>query len=241
MMMILCVTVTASLLLTQHVSVGLPLLEEELSRPAALQWEGESLAMLDAMSQLMTGEAEFDRDFLSSLSSCMDRISPELRAVSDGAWWGMKEYHATNGAGNDTWGSCLDTGHCHKYHEQNLTVQEYHNISIYEPCNYASNVAYYHVVTSICDYSDWSLSSPYQLAMAQSFTALTVGSAFWHGSHTLLGNIADNRFIDVVGRPGTCGDVGTNIKGCYLSPGQLHCSPGQSGESGRVQSGAGPE
>ena len=28
--------------------------------------------------------------------------------------------------------------------------------------------------------------------------ALTVGSAFWHGSHTLLGNIADNRFIDVV-------------------------------------------
>ena len=61
-----------------------------------------------------------------------------------------------------------------------------------------SNVAYYHVVTSICDYQDWSLSSPYQLAMAQSFTALTVGSAFWHGSHTLLGNIADNRFIDVV-------------------------------------------
>ena len=25
-----------------------------------------------------------------------------------------------------------------------------------------------------------------------------MGSAFWHGSHTLLGNIADNRFIDVV-------------------------------------------
>ena len=59
-------------------------------------------------------------------------------------------------------------------------------------------MAYYHVVTSICDYQDWSLSSPYQLAMAQSFTALTVGSAFWHGSHTLLGNIADNRFIDVI-------------------------------------------
>ena len=28
--------------------------------------------------------------------------------------------------------------------------------------------------------------------------ALTVESAFWHGNHTLLGNIADNRFIDVV-------------------------------------------
>ena len=194
---ILCLTV--SIFLTQTMCVGLPLLEEEISRLVDVQWEGESLAMLDAMSNLMTGEAEFDRQFLSSLTSCMERLSPELLAVSDGAWRGMVEYHAIDGAGNDTWGSCIDTGHCHKYHEQNLTVQEYHSIGIYEPCNYASNVAYYHVVTSICDYQDWSLSSSYQLAMAQSFTALTVGSAFWHGSHTLLGNIADNRFIDVVG------------------------------------------
>merc|ERR1719209_2901540 len=38
----------------------------------------------------------------------------------------------------------------------------------------------------------------YTVAMGQAFTSLTVGSAFWHGSHTLLGNIADNRFIEVV-------------------------------------------
>ena len=227
-----------SVILTQ--SVGLPVLEEEMSRSLGVQWEGEgdSLAMLDAMSHLMTGQAEFDREFLSSLTSCMERISPELLAVSDGAWRGLVEYHDTDGRGNDTWGSCLDTGHCHKYHEQNLTVQDYHNIGLYEPCNYASNVAYYHVVTSICDYQDWSLPSPYQLAMAQSFTALTVGSAFWHGSHTLLGNIADNRFIDVVGRT-----VGRGGQLCRfdISPGQLHRSPSQSGESGGVQPGAGPE
>ena len=30
--------------------------------------------------------------------------------------------------GNDTWGSCLGNGHCHEYHEQNLTVQDYHSI-----------------------------------------------------------------------------------------------------------------
>ena len=29
-------------------------------------------------------------------------------------------------------------------------LQDFHNITIYEPCNYASNVAYYHVVTQIC-------------------------------------------------------------------------------------------
>merc|ERR1711971_415681 len=161
---------------------------------------GETTAMLDAMVQLMLGTpGEFDRDFLDSLTACMETLDPALRLVSDGAWRGMIAYHDTDGAGsNDTWGSCLGTGHCHEYHEQNLTTQEYHNIGIYEPCNYASNTAYYHVVTSICLYEEWAVSAEYQVAMAQAFTALTVGSAFWHGSHTLLGNIADNRFIDVV-------------------------------------------
>ena len=41
---------------------------------------------------------------------------------------------------------------------------------IYEPCNYVSNFAYYHVVTSICDHGGWSLDTTYQLAMAQAFT-----------------------------------------------------------------------
>lgn len=165
-----------------------------------VQMEGETVSMLDAMMQLMLGQtnSKFDRDFLSELSTCMESLSPELVEVSNGAWLGMVSYHHTDGQGNDTWGSCLGNGHCHQYHEQNLTVQNYHNIGIYEPCNYASNVAYYHVVTSICKYQDWSISPDYTLAMAQAFTALTVGSAFWHGSHTLLGNIADNRFIDVV-------------------------------------------
>ena len=189
---------TLSIILTLSLTRGLPVLEDEVARSLGVQWEGESLTMLDSMTRMMTGDGEFDRSFLASLSECLVRISPDLQAVSDGAWRGLVEYHDTDGVGNDTWGSCLDTGHCHKYHEQNLTEQEYHNIGIFEPCNYASNVAYYHVVTSICSYQDWSLPSPYTLAMAQSFTALTVGSAFWHGSHTLLGNIADNRFIDVV-------------------------------------------
>jgi len=163
-----------------------------------LQLEGETVDMLDAMMQLMEGGGEFNREYLDKLSLCMDSISPDLWAVSNGAWRGMVEYHDMDGVGEDAWGSCLDTGHCHKYHEQNLTVQEYHSIGIYEPCNYASNLAYYHVVTMICDNTDWSLPREYTDAMAQAFTSLTVGSAFWHGSHTLLGNIADNRFIDVV-------------------------------------------
>jgi len=161
--------------------------------------DDETVRMLDAVVQLMQGSTgEFDRSYLSKLSSCMDSLSPDLWQVSDGAWAGMVSYHDSNGTGNDTWGSCLGNGHCHEYHEQNFTVQEYHGIGIYEPCNYASNLAYYHVVTSICDNTQWNIDDSYKLAMAQAFTSLTVGSAFWHGSHTLLGNIADNRFIEVV-------------------------------------------
>merc|ERR1740131_859029 len=161
--------------------------------------EGETVNMLDASVQLMQGLAgQFDREYLGRLSTCMDSLNPNLWAVSDGAWTGMVAYHDNNGTENDTWGSCLGTGHCHQYHEQNLTIQDYHSVGIYEPCNYASNFAYYHVVTMICDHTGWNIDPSYTVAMGQAFTSLTVGSAFWHGSHTLLGNIADNRFIDVV-------------------------------------------
>merc|ERR1719348_1866237 len=154
--------------------------------------------MLDAIVQLMEGGNQFDREYLAKLEGCMAQIDPDLWQVSEGAWIGLVRYHDENGTNSDSWGSCLGEGHCHQYHEQNLTFQDYHNIGIYEPCNYASNLAYYHVVTMICDNTEWSLPREYTTAMAQAFTSLTVGSAFWHGSHTLLGNIADNRFIDVV-------------------------------------------
>jgi hypothetical protein len=35
-------------------------------------------------------------------------------------------------------------------------------------------------------------------SMCSGFASLAMGSSFWHGSHTILGNLADNRFIDVL-------------------------------------------
>jgi len=174
--------------------------EEERQEPVRqFQDEaGETVAMLDGIMQIMEGGGQFDREYLAKLEGCMAQLDPDLWQVNEGAWIGLVQYHDENGTNSDTWGSCLGTGHCHEYHEQNLTYQNFHNIGIYEPCNYASNLAYYHVVTMICDHTEWTLPKDYQVAMAQAFTSLTVGSAFWHSSHTLLGNIADNRFIDVV-------------------------------------------
>ena len=35
-------------------------------------------------------------------------------------------------------------------------------------------------------------------ALGQVFSSLAMGSAFWHGSHTYAGNVADNRVIEVL-------------------------------------------
>lgn len=69
---------------------------------------------------------------------------------------------------------------------------------IYEPCNYVSNVAYYHSATRVCDYPDWSSDTLHQVALKRSFATLAMGSAFWHGSHTQVGNSFDNNLIAVI-------------------------------------------
>jgi len=156
--------------------------------------------MLDAMEQLLTGStAGFDEEYFLELMECMALYDIDLPKAQDAAWAGMIEYSDSNGTPQDEWGGCLDTGHCHKYHEQNATTQNFHNMTIYEPCNYASNVAYYHVVTQICKHKDlWNMPQDYVKAILQGFATLAMGSSFWHGSHTYLGNVADNRFIDVI-------------------------------------------
>lgn len=71
-------------------------------------------------------------------------------------------------------------------------------VLIMAPCNYVSNVAYYRVMTQICEHDSWNMPDSSVGALVQGFAALSFGSAFWHGSHTYLGNVADNRFIDVI-------------------------------------------
>lgn len=66
--------------------------------------EVETVAMLDAMMQLMLGPGagEFDRGYLAQLAQCMDTLDPELASTSDGAWRGIITYHDTDGAGRRT-------------------------------------------------------------------------------------------------------------------------------------------
>jgi hypothetical protein len=106
----------------------------------------------------------------------------------------------------DHWGECAPTSdgsnpRCDvvgTYKESMSEVFNDEGMIIYEPCNYASNIAYYHSATRICDYPNWSISQEYRSALKRGFSGLAMGSAFWHGSHTYLGNSYDNNMIAII-------------------------------------------
>jgi len=105
----------------------------------------------------------------------------------------MIQYFETNGQPGDEWLTEK------KWHEKNVTNQEFHNMTIYEPCNYASNVAYYHVATQICQHKDlFDMPPDYVKGLVQGFVTLAMGSAFFHASETQLGSSMDTHMIDVV-------------------------------------------
>ena len=59
-----------------------------------------------------------------------------------------------------------------------------------QPCNYASNMAYYRVVSQLCQHHGrWNIEEEYVRGLVQGFSALGMGSSFFHGSETNLGNL----------------------------------------------------
>ena len=56
-------------------------------RVAGCEAAGAAVDMLDAMQQLMTGNAEFfDAAFLGELRACWDDAHPDLATSQDSAW-----------------------------------------------------------------------------------------------------------------------------------------------------------
>merc|ERR1711935_233161 len=145
---------------------------------------------LDAVQVYMTGEPTFDQAFYDELVACMDVIDPRLHESTGAQWDGMIKYSSTQGdpSRNDTWVQCENNS---RWFEKNCTVQEYGQMPIWEPCNYASNLAYYHTTTEICSRQQWNLPEDDVKAMAMTFAILAQGSAFLHGSQTKNGDAAD--------------------------------------------------
>ncbi len=117
--------------------------------------------------------------------------------MQDKAWQGTIDYFTNDGYGTDPWGS-RDTA----YREENATAQALHGVVIYEPCNYASNVVYYHVSTEVCYRrsagSSFSMPAATANAIGAMFSYLAWGSCMLHGSHTNLGSAVDGTAIRII-------------------------------------------
>lgn len=83
--------------------------------------------------------------------------------------------------------------------EKDCKIQEFGNISIWEPCNYVSNLAYYRTTTEICARKQWHLPSASVKAITKAFASLATGSSFMHGSETIVGGSSDVRVNDLFG------------------------------------------
>jgi hypothetical protein len=156
---------------------------------------------------------EYDREFIAKLETCLLSID-DTHAIEaqDGGWNSMNRYFLSNGTKNDymgqddTWGSCLPgpDSRCPVggYQEwiqnpEGATFGE-NNMVIYEPCNYASNIAYYHSVLRLCDYPSLNIPLENKKALKRSYSTHALVSSMWHGSHTYVGYTADDNMIGVI-------------------------------------------
>jgi hypothetical protein len=69
---------------------------------------------------------------------------------------------------------------------------------VYEPCNFASNMAYYYMASGVCEYRYWFLPKPFTNALVEGSAGLAAASSFYHGSHTKLGHKMDTFMISII-------------------------------------------
>jgi len=135
--------------------------------------------------------------FVQDLETCVAAVDVDLFAVQNRLWEGFLNYSRTHGTSQDPWKpvagqACTDP----RYMEKNLSIIQPQNITICEPCNTLSNIAYLHSVTRFCKYKHdhgWSMTEDKQSAVVASLIIQSIGSTFMHGSETNLGQDWDTR------------------------------------------------
>ena len=158
---------------------------------AAAATESTMDAAMNSMGRLMGDPAGYDPVQLADIKACM--AEHNLTAFGDAAWGGFVEY-ATNSS--YSWGKPNGTG----YIEYDPRPMDLDNITVYETCNFASNMGYYRTMLGVCDAgraNEYSMSPAAVHALVQSYAGLASGSAFYHAQgsnrgHHSLGNRLDN-------------------------------------------------
>jgi len=170
------------------------------ARPPAEE-KDELYQFLSGIQEFMTGDQFTDDDFYDSLVSCLKKTDDNLYKSVNHQWSGLKQYAQTGGSTADKWYKCNDNNKPKNqiWYERNCTIEKYGNMPVWEPCNYASNIAYYHTVIEHCAKKTWSMSKDSMNTIIKSYASLGAGSSFMHMSETNVGGISDVRVNDLIG------------------------------------------
>jgi len=169
-------------------------------------------ALNDMQDYFHQGTSPYDPNYVSkNLTECINKYGDDiLMASQDNAWQQFYGYWASNGTDSDYMNHTDHWGQCQQGspYDDRCTVPPYmmrtpapfgkDGVLIEEPCNYASNIAFFHSATRVCDYPEWSLDEEYQNAIKRGFITLGFGSAMWHGSHTFVGFSFDNKLMSIL-------------------------------------------
>lgn len=151
----------------------------------------------DSITMTMTG-TNYSSQWWQERAACMDSISPHLQSTMERAWAGMEEYWTNGGGEGDPWYRCGDKDHPKYWMEDDCIHQLPVEMDIWEPCDYASNLAYDRLMVEMCLQDHWSFSRQTQDSIASVFGIVTFASAFMHGSNTLLGAEQDHKSNDLL-------------------------------------------
>ena len=130
--------------------------------------ESTGKKVLDAM-QLNFTRRLFDDSRWDEYVSCMHNASMllpyDIFEAHSKSWDGMIEYAKSNGTGGDSWGR---RGGWLEWNPQPMCrpdgdapIPGCEGITITEPCDYASNVAYFNSMTTLCAHENFTFSMQY--------------------------------------------------------------------------------
>jgi len=155
---------------------------------------------LDNMESLHGQEREtYPDDQFSRIQTCLGRFSSDdlnLKVIAEKIFSGILAYGISGGAldGSDPW---IYEQVWLEYDPSPLTSDKTsypgaEEVVIYEPCNYASNVAYYRAAVELCERNESNdIGEEYITGLVQTLSTLMPGSALFHGSSTRLGAMLD--------------------------------------------------
>jgi len=154
----------------------------------------------DALTQFSNHNSwvKYPGDFFGAITNCLATAGNSLYpAASNAAWKGWTQYGIDGGAPGDSW-NVNNTAGWKEYNPRNLTYDG-HEITVIEPCNMISNLAYYRIVPDMCaNRGELRMGDDRVNAIIQGFATLGMGSSLYHASRTDLGDLFDNTPIGVI-------------------------------------------